>query len=187
METTCGVRRDPFQGYLFHSFQGSFFLENLRKPRENGSGFWKERWLNRMEKESTPRSIAFGPSESESHRFPARLEGIEVIQSPSDNVTEADGHDAGTRSFLVAVFLEGVGLKSRSTTSIHRASAGCEMGFAAIHMDKVASQCTRLESWSGHPNQRAKRLWGPARSDVSSDATKLYKAQCTLVRQNMPD
>ena len=24
------------QGYLPHSFQGSFFLENLRKPRENG-------------------------------------------------------------------------------------------------------------------------------------------------------
>ena len=24
------------------------FLENLRKPRGNGSGFWKERWLKRM-------------------------------------------------------------------------------------------------------------------------------------------
>ena len=30
------------------SFQGSFFLENLWKPRENGSGFWQERWLKRM-------------------------------------------------------------------------------------------------------------------------------------------
>ena len=29
----------------FHSFQGSFFLENLRKPRENG-WFLKSRWLN---------------------------------------------------------------------------------------------------------------------------------------------
>ena len=29
------------KGYLPNSFQGSLFLENLRKPRENGSGFWK--------------------------------------------------------------------------------------------------------------------------------------------------
>ena len=36
-----------FWGYLPHSFQGSFFLEHLRKPRET-AGFWKERWLKRM-------------------------------------------------------------------------------------------------------------------------------------------
>ena len=28
---------------LFHFFQGSSFLQNLRKPRENGAGSWKER------------------------------------------------------------------------------------------------------------------------------------------------
>ena len=31
------------------------FLENLRKPRGNGSGFWKEGCLKIMEKESNPR------------------------------------------------------------------------------------------------------------------------------------
>ena len=33
------------------------FLENLRKPRENGSGFRKERWLKGMDKASTPRKV----------------------------------------------------------------------------------------------------------------------------------
>ena len=39
------------------------FLENPQKLRENGSGFWKERWLKRMEKESTLPAIplAFQP------------------------------------------------------------------------------------------------------------------------------
>ena len=45
--------------FHFHSFQGSFFLENLRKPRENGSGVWTERWLKRMGKESTPKINSF--------------------------------------------------------------------------------------------------------------------------------
>ena len=33
------------------------FLENLRTPRANGSGFWKERRLKRMDRESTPRAL----------------------------------------------------------------------------------------------------------------------------------
>ena len=31
------------------------------KPRENGSGFWKERWLKRMDKESSPPALPFSP------------------------------------------------------------------------------------------------------------------------------
>ena len=44
------------RGYLPHSFQLwlRIFLENLRKPGET-AGFWNERWLKRMETESTPR------------------------------------------------------------------------------------------------------------------------------------
>ena len=30
--------------YLPHSLQGSFFLENLRKPQGKRIRFWKERW-----------------------------------------------------------------------------------------------------------------------------------------------
>ena len=45
MPRTVKISRRTFH---CHSFQGSFFLEFLRKPRENGSGLWKEQWLKRM-------------------------------------------------------------------------------------------------------------------------------------------
>ena len=49
----------PRGTFHFHSFQGSIFLESPRNSRENGSGFCKERYLERMEKESTPRSMKY--------------------------------------------------------------------------------------------------------------------------------
>ena len=52
-EPRSQIRHVSIGTFQFHSFQGSFFLENLHKPKENGSGFWKERWLKGMEKEST--------------------------------------------------------------------------------------------------------------------------------------
>ena len=51
----------PFRFPLKYSCQGSFFLEDLRKPRQNGSGVWKERWLKRMDKESALRSSTNPP------------------------------------------------------------------------------------------------------------------------------
>ena len=73
---TCQVRGPPLkkkheknnsnlQGYLLHSFQGSFFLENLRKPTENG--WFLKRTMVEKNGESTPRKpspqrVTFAPS-----------------------------------------------------------------------------------------------------------------------------
>ena len=46
-----------FLGTLPHSFQGPSFQKTFRMPGETAIGFWKERWLKRMESESTPRLL----------------------------------------------------------------------------------------------------------------------------------
>ena len=53
--TKTGANYKNFQGYLPHSFQGSFFLENLQKPRENGC--FVKRTMVEKNGESTPRKL----------------------------------------------------------------------------------------------------------------------------------
>ena len=55
----AGASRGHFH---FHSFQGSFFPENLQKPRENAWFLEKNDGLNRMEEESTARVGDQSPS-----------------------------------------------------------------------------------------------------------------------------
>ena len=74
----------PFQGYFSHSFQGSFFLENLRKPRDNGQLL--ERTMVGKNGESTPRALReldHGASRAELAGILSLCENIGALQSRS--------------------------------------------------------------------------------------------------------
>ena len=61
------------------------FQEAMRISRETAIGFWKEPWLKRMEKESTPRTIVVNSSSgcfvSSSFFSPTFVVKLEVLSS----------------------------------------------------------------------------------------------------------